>query len=76
MPRLVGPTVSAGRGHGRVHLAADLGRWDAAGVPTYLEPSDPRNNARYERQGYFEVGEFEMIVDGAIVTTVWRPVGG
>jgi ribosomal protein S18 acetylase RimI-like enzyme len=66
----------AGHGFGQAHLAADLARWDAAGIPTYLESNNPRNNHRYERQGYAKVGQFETILDGAIVTTMWRPVGG
>jgi GNAT superfamily N-acetyltransferase len=66
----------AGHGYGQMHLAADLARWDEAGLPTYLESSNPRNNARYERQGYAKVGQFETVLDGAIVTTMWRPVGG
>jgi GNAT superfamily N-acetyltransferase len=66
----------AGHGYGQAHLAADLARWDAAGVPTYLESSNPANNHRYARQGYLKVGQFETVVDRAVVTTMWRPVGG
>jgi ribosomal protein S18 acetylase RimI-like enzyme len=66
----------AGHGYGQSHLATDLSRWDAAGIPTYLESSNPGNNHRYERQGYTRVGQFETVLDAAIVTTMWRPVGG
>jgi hypothetical protein len=66
----------AGRGLGQAHLAADLARWDAADVPTYLESSNPANDHRYERQGYRAVGRLETVLDGAVVTTMWRPVGG
>jgi len=66
----------AGHGYGQAHLAADLERWDAAGLPTYLESSNPRNDHRYARQGYLSVGSFETVLDRAIVTTMWRPVGG
>ena len=66
----------AGHGFGQAHLAADLARWDAVGIPTYLESSNPNNNHRYERQGYVPVGQFEAVLDRAIVTTMWRPVGG
>ncbi len=66
----------AGHGYGQEHLAHDLGRWDAAGVPTYLESSNPRNNDRYRRQGYRQIGAFETVLDRAVVTTMWRPVGG
>jgi hypothetical protein len=66
----------AGHGHGQAHLAADLVRWDVAGVPTYLESSNPLNDRRYARQGYVVVGRFETVLDRAVVTTMWRPVGG
>lgn len=63
----------AGHGYGQAHLSADLARWDAVGIPTYLESSNPANNRRYERQGYRAVGEFATVVDAAVVTTMWRP---
>lgn len=68
--------TSAGHGYGQAHLAADLARWDAAGIPTYLESSNPANDHRYQRQGYVKVGSFETVVDRAVVATMWRPVGG
>ena len=66
----------AGHGYGQAHLSADLARWDALGLPTYLESSNPLNNHRYERQGYAKIGQFQTVLDGATVTTMWRPVGG
>ncbi|HZC73481.1 MAG TPA: hypothetical protein VE442_22480 [Jatrophihabitans sp.] len=66
----------AGHGYGQTHLAAQLSRWDAAGIPTYLESTNPANDHRYERQGYVRVGHFETVLDRAVVTTMWRPVGG
>jgi GNAT superfamily N-acetyltransferase len=66
----------AGHGYGQAHLATDLQRWDRAGLPTYLESSNPGNDHRYERQGYRPVGRFETVIDSAPVTTMWRPVGG
>jgi GNAT superfamily N-acetyltransferase len=66
----------AGRGLGQAHLAADLARWDAAEVPTYLESSNPANDHRYQRQGYRAVAQFETVLDSAVVTTMWRQVGG
>ena len=66
----------AGHGYGQAHLAAGLARWDAGGIPTYLESSNPSNNHRYQRQGYVAVGQFETVLDRAIVTTMWRPVDG
>lgn len=69
------PTL-AGHGYGQAHLTIDLARWDAAGTPTYLESTNPANNQRYARQGYVPVGQFETVLDQAVVTTMWRPVGG
>jgi ribosomal protein S18 acetylase RimI-like enzyme len=66
----------AGHGHGQAHLAADLARWDAAGLPAYLESSNPVNDHRYARQGFVRIGQFETVLDRAVVTTMWRPVGG
>lgn len=66
----------AGHGYGQAHLAADLERWDAVGVPTYLESSNPANDHRYERQGFVKIGRFETVLDRAPVATMWRPVGG
>ena len=66
----------AGHGYGQAHLAADLARWDAQGIPTYLESSNPANDHRYQRQGYSKVGRFETVLGGAAVSTMWRPVGG
>ena len=66
----------AGHGYGQAHLAAALAHWDAAGVPTYLESTNPRNDQRYARQGYVPIGGFEAVLDDAVVTTMWRAVGG
>ncbi len=66
----------AGHGYGMAHLATDLERWDEAGIPTYLESTNPDNDRRYERQGYAAIGRFEAVLDRAVVTTMWRPVGG
>lgn len=67
---------SRGRGIGMALLRDDLAHIDAAGVPTYLESSNPANDARYARVGYRAVGRFEHPTTGAVVTTMWRRVGG
>jgi len=48
-------------------------RQDAAGVPTYLESTNPGNNHRYERTGYRDVGGFRAVLDDAWITAMWRP---
>jgi len=67
---------SRGRGIGMALLREDLAAYDAEGVPTYLESSNPANDARYASVGYRAVGRFEHSSTGAPVTTMWRPVGG
>jgi len=63
-----------GRGIGQALLAADLSEWDALGIPTYLESSNPANDHRYVRAGFEPVGQFEAVRDDARVTAMWRPV--
>jgi ribosomal protein S18 acetylase RimI-like enzyme len=64
-----------GRGLGMALLAENLERTDAEGFPTYLESSNPANNARYERLGFRRVGEFTTPGGERTVTTMWREVG-
>lgn len=65
-----------GRGVGQALLAADLARWDAEGVPTYLESSNSGNNHRYERAGFRSVGGFSAVRDDTWITAMWRDVAG
>jgi len=62
-----------GRGIGQELLAENLDAWDAAGVPAYLESTNPGNDHRYARAGFRPVGGFTAVVDGAPITTMWRP---
>jgi GNAT superfamily N-acetyltransferase len=64
-----------GQGIGQRLLAADLARWDAAGVPAYLESTNPGNDHRYERAGFRRVGGFRAVLDDAPISTMWRPSG-
>ena len=64
-----------GRGIGQALLAANLARWDALGVPAYLESTNPANDHRYERAGFRRVGGFKAVRDDAPITTMWRSVG-
>jgi ribosomal protein S18 acetylase RimI-like enzyme len=61
-----------GRGLGQGLLAEDLGRWDAAGAPAYLESTNPGNDHRYERAGFRRVGGFRAVLDNAAISTMWR----
>jgi ribosomal protein S18 acetylase RimI-like enzyme len=63
-----------GRGIAQALLRENLAGYDAQGLPTYLESTNPANDHRYERVGFAKVGEFAGSVDGTVVSTMWRPV--
>lgn len=63
-----------GRGIGQELLADTLHRFDADGLPAYLESTNPANDHRYARAGFRPVGGFRSVLDGAVVTTMWRDV--
>lgn len=65
-----------GRGLGMGLLARNLKAIDAEGTPTYLESTNPDNNARYEGLGFRQVGEFTTPDGARTVTTMWRDPGG
>lgn len=65
-----------GRGLGMALLAQNLARMDAEGTPAFLESSNPGNNARYERLGFRQIGEFMTPGGERTVATMWREVGG
>ncbi|CAN5404095.1 hypothetical protein BH10ACT10_BH10ACT10_29130 [soil metagenome] len=69
---MLGTDPSArGRGHGLL-LAADLREVDAAGLPAYVEASNPANVALYARHGFAVHGSFTLPA-GPEVVAVWRP---
>jgi GNAT superfamily N-acetyltransferase len=65
-----------GEGLGMALLTQNLSLMDAEGVPAFLESSNPANNARYERLGFRQVGEFTTPGGERTVATMWREVGG
>jgi GNAT superfamily N-acetyltransferase len=65
-----------GRGVGQRLLAEDLALWDVEGVPAYLESTNPANDHRYHRLGFVTDGGFTAPIDGAPISTMWRPVRG
>jgi GNAT superfamily N-acetyltransferase len=60
-----------GRGLGMTLLRENLARVDALAQPSYLESTNPANNARYESVGFERHGAFTT-ASGHIVTTMWR----
>ena len=61
-----------GKGLGMGLLAENLALMDAEGIPSYLESSNPANDARYEAIGYVQVGEFTTPDGAHTVATMWR----
>jgi ribosomal protein S18 acetylase RimI-like enzyme len=61
-----------GRGIGQRLLAEDLARFDAGGLATYLESTNPGNDHRYERLGFRRIGGFQAVLDNAPISTMWR----
>jgi GNAT superfamily N-acetyltransferase len=64
-----------GKGIGQMLLAENLASWDALGMPSYLESTNPGNDHRYERAGFRRVGGFTAVRDDAPISTMWREVG-
>jgi GNAT superfamily N-acetyltransferase len=77
---LLGTAVAhQGHGHGLQLLQDTLTVVDAAGMPAYLEASNPVNVALYARYGFEVFGSFTVPGGGPDVTTMWRagrPVSG
>jgi ribosomal protein S18 acetylase RimI-like enzyme len=63
--------AAQGRGLASTILRASLEPVDAAGLPAYLESTNPRNVALYERHGFVVTGEVQL-PDGPSVTLMWR----
>jgi GNAT superfamily N-acetyltransferase len=61
-----------GQGKGIGLLAANLELTDADGLPVYLESSNRANDARYERLGFVQVGEFSAPDGGPTLACMWR----
>jgi ribosomal protein S18 acetylase RimI-like enzyme len=61
-----------GHGIGESLMRAVLAHYDAAGVPTYLENSKPRNTRFYERLGYVGEPAFTPWFGGPAMIPMWR----
>jgi GNAT superfamily N-acetyltransferase len=63
-----------GHGRGTQLMRHALTRYDAEGVPTYLESSSPRNAPLYRRLGYRDHGgaAFTLPNDGPPMRPMWR----
>jgi GNAT superfamily N-acetyltransferase len=73
---LLGTAPAArGHGHGLALLADTLAAVDEAGMPSYLEATNPVNVALYERYGFETYSAFR-VPNGPSVTTMWRSAFG
>lgn len=63
---------SQGAGLGSTLLTACLDRVDAAGMPAYLENSNPKNTRLYERHGFVVRGEGRARPDAPPLQFMWR----
>lgn len=61
-----------GKGIGRSLLAPMLAACDNAGLPAYLENSNPRNHALYAAHGFMHVEHFEAGPGGPPLEAMWR----
>lgn len=70
----IGTTRDArGKGVGKGLLAPVLKACDAAGLPVYLENSNPANSGFYATHGFERMGVFEIGGDGSpIMEPMWR----
>jgi GNAT superfamily N-acetyltransferase len=62
-----------GRGVGSALLHHATARADAAGLPAYLESSNPRNRSLYERHGFVAMGTIQSGSSPAIVPMLRKP---
>jgi len=61
-----------GHAYGLRLLAENLRRVDEAGMPSYLEASNPANVPLYMRYGFEVLGSFALPEGGPEVFTMWR----
>jgi ribosomal protein S18 acetylase RimI-like enzyme len=65
-------TEHRGHGFGLRLMAENLRRIDDAGMPSYLEASNPANVPLYMRYGFEVLGSFTLPDGGPEVFTMWR----
>jgi ribosomal protein S18 acetylase RimI-like enzyme len=65
-----------GKGLGSAILKASLARVDAAGMPAYLENSNPANTRFYERHGFKVQAQAAPAPGGPMMQFMWREAQG
>jgi ribosomal protein S18 acetylase RimI-like enzyme len=61
-----------GQGIGPTVLTPVLDQCDAAGMPAYLESSNPQNISFYERHGFVTMPLFPLPAGCPVITPMWR----
>ena len=69
----IGTTASArGKGVGKALLKPVLEACDRAGMPAYLENSNPANHGFYSAHGFEKITEFPVGPEGPPMAPMWR----
>ena len=61
-----------GEGLGSALLGSMLERCDSDGIPTYLESTNPANDAWYARFGFESRGPIPLPAGAPVITAIWR----
>lgn len=61
-----------GKGRGSALLRSMIERCDSEGIPTYLESTNPANDAWYARFGYESRGPIPLPRGAPVITAMWR----
>ncbi|MEU2874319.1 GNAT family N-acetyltransferase [Streptomyces olivoreticuli] len=72
LPVIVAAPGRRGQGRGRALLAPVLDRCDQEGMPAYLEASNERSKALYERLGFASTGTVVDLPGGPRMWPMWR----
>ncbi|MGX8905097.1 GNAT family N-acetyltransferase [Streptomyces netropsis] len=76
LPNIVAAPGRTGEGRGSALLEAVLERCDREGMPAYLEASNTRSKALYERHGFVFTGRTVDLPDGPSMWPMWRDPRG
>lgn len=76
LPNIVAAPGRTGEGRGSALLEAVLERCDREGMPAYLEASNTRSKALYERHGFVFTGRTVDLPDGPPMWPMWREPRG
>lgn len=68
--------AARGQGLGKAMLTPVLAAADTAGLPVYLENTNPVNDGFYRSLGFERRGEFRVDRTAPLVTTMWREAHG